>query len=92
MTVDADGCIWSAHNAVGRIVRYTPAGKVDRVIQMPVPRPCSCIFGGDKLDVLYVTTARETLHPDQLAEYPLSGSVFAIHPGVTGLPEVDFAG
>ncbi len=92
LTVDADGCIWSVHNAVGRVVRYTPAGSVDRVIQMPVPRPCSCIFGGDNLDVLYVTTARETLHADQLAEYPLSGSLFAVHPGVRGLPESQFAG
>jgi sugar lactone lactonase YvrE len=92
LTVDADGCVWCVHNAVGRVVRYAPDGGVDRVIHVPVPRPCSCAFGGDRLDTLYVTTARETLHPDQLAQFPLSGSVFAIHPGVRGLAEPSFSG
>jgi sugar lactone lactonase YvrE len=92
LTVDAEGFIWSAHNAVGRVVRYTPAGTIDRVIELPVPRPTSCMFGGDNLDVLYITTARETLTPEQIAQAPLSGSVFAVTPGVRGLPEPSFAG
>jgi len=92
LTVDADGCVWSVHNAVGQVVRYTPAGKIDRVVQLPVPRPCGCAFGGPGLDVLYVTTARETMTADQLAEAPLSGSLFAVTPGVRGLPPSTFAG
>lgn len=92
LTVDAEGCVWSVHNAVGRVVRYTPAGKIDRIVEVPVPRPCSCIFGGEKLDVLFITTARETLTAEQIARAPLSGSVFAFHPGVRGLPEPYFAG
>lgn len=92
LTVDAEGFIWSVHNAVGRVVRYTPAGTIDRVIELPVPRPTSCMFGGDNLDVLYITTARETLTPEQIAQAPLSGSVFATKPGVRGLPEPTFAG
>jgi sugar lactone lactonase YvrE len=92
LTVDADGYVWSVHNAVGRVVRYSPAGKIDRVVQLPVPRPCGCAFGGEKLDVLYVTTARETMTADQLAKAPLSGSLFAVTPGVRGLPPSLFAG
>ena len=92
LTVDSEGFVWSVHNAVGRVVRYTPAGKIDRVIELPVPRPTSCAFGGDNLDILYITTARETLTPEQIAEAPLSGSVFATRPGVKGLPEPGFAG
>jgi len=92
LTIDAEGFIWSVHNAVGRVVRYTPAGTIDRVIELPVPRPTSCMFGGDNLDVLYITTARETLTPEQIAQAPLSGSVFATKPGVRGLPEPTFAG
>jgi sugar lactone lactonase YvrE len=92
LTVDAEGGVWSVHNAVGRVVRYTPAGKIDRVVQLPVPRPCGCAFGGEKLDVLYVTTARETMTADQLAKAPLSGSLFAVTPGVRGLPPSCFAG
>jgi sugar lactone lactonase YvrE len=92
LTVDAEGCIWSVHNAIARVVRYTPAGVVDRVVEMPVPRPTSCAFGGDQLDVLYITSARETMTPDALARYPLSGSLFAYYPGVKGIAEPAFDG
>jgi sugar lactone lactonase YvrE len=92
LTVDAEGFVWSVHNAIGRVVRYSPAGETDRVIEMPVPRPTSCIFGGENLDVLYVTSATETMTPAQIAEAPLSGGLFAVVPGVRGLPEPEFAG
>jgi SAM-dependent methyltransferase len=64
----------------------------DRVINLPVPRPTSCAFGGPDFTTLYVTSARIRLSVQQLAEAPLSGSVFAIQTGVKGLPEVPFAG
>jgi sugar lactone lactonase YvrE len=92
LTVDAEGHVWSVHNAVGRVVRYTPTGEIERVVELPVPRPCGCAFGGEKLDTLYITTARETLTAEQIAKYPLSGSLFAADVGVCGLPEAEFAG
>ena len=78
LTVDAEGCVWSAQPVLGRLVRYSPAGHVDSIIEFPVPRPTSCTFGGDNLDVLYVTSARETMTAEQLAQAPLSGSLFAV--------------
>jgi len=92
LTVDAEGYVWSVHNAIGKVVRYTPNGEIERTIELPVPRPCGCIFGGDNLDVFYITTARETLTPEQIAKYPLSGSLFAAVPGVHGIAEPQFAG
>jgi len=92
LTVDAEGHVWSVHNAVGRVVRYTPSGKIERTIELPVPRPCGCIFGGESFDTLYITTARETLTLAQIAQYPLSGSLFAAVPGVRGIAEPLFAG
>jgi sugar lactone lactonase YvrE len=92
LTVDAEGCVWSVDNAVGKVVRYTPTGEIVQYVELPVPRPCGCAFGGDNLDVLYITTARETLTPAQVAQYPLSGSLFATEPGVCGLAEPRFAG
>jgi sugar lactone lactonase YvrE len=92
LTVDAEGGVWSVHNAVGRVVRYSPAGTIDRVVQLPVPRPCGCAFGGEKLDILYVTTARETMAAEQIAKAPLSGSLFAVTPGVRGLSPSCFGG
>lgn len=92
LTVDAEGHVWSAQPVYGRLVRYDPAGKIECIVEMPVSRPTSCMFGGDDLDVLYITTARETLTPAQIAEEPLAGGLLAIDPGVRGLPETPFAG
>ena len=35
-TVDAEGCLWNAQVYDGKVIRYTPQGVVDRVIDMPV--------------------------------------------------------
>ena len=90
--IDAEGCLWNAEYAGGRVVRYSPAGKVDRVIPMPVSNPTSCAFGGAGLDVLFVTSARQRLTPGQLAKEPLAGSVFAISVGMKGVAEPRFRG
>jgi len=87
LTVDADGCVWGVKWDGWRVVRYTPAGRVDREIALPVQQPTSCAFGGPDLDVLFVTSAREGLSEAALAEQPLAGSVFAIDAGTQGLPE-----
>ena len=90
LTVDGEGGVWSAQNGAGRVVRYAPDGEITHEVEMPVPQPTSCIFGGPDLDVLYVTTSRQNLTPEQLRRYPLSGSVFALRPGLSGLPEPHF--
>ena len=92
LTVDAEGGVWSAQNGAGRVVRYAPDGEVTHEVEVPVPQPTSCIFGGPDLDVLYITTSRQNMTPQQLGRYPLSGSVFALRPGLSGLPEPLFAG
>lgn len=89
--IDADGCLWVAHFDGARLTRFTPDGRIDRVIPLPVPRPTAVCFGGDGLDTLFVTSARINMTEAALREAPLSGSVFAIHPGVRGLPEPVFA-
>ena len=90
--VDADGGLWNAQYGGWRVVRYSPAGKIDRVIEMPVANPTCCCFGGKGLDTLYVTSATQRLTPEDLAKQPLAGSVFAVRPGVRGLAEARFAG
>jgi sugar lactone lactonase YvrE len=92
LTVDVEGGIWSVQNGAGRVVRYAPDGEVTHAVEMPLPQPTSCIFGGRDLDVLYVTTSRQNMTPELLRRYPLSGSVFAVRPGVSGMPEPLFAG
>jgi sugar lactone lactonase YvrE len=92
MTVDAAGCLWSAHFDASRVVRYTPDGREQRVIELPVSRPTSVMFGGPALDMLYITTARFRLPAEELARQPWAGSVLAVRVDVPGLPEPRFAG
>jgi sugar lactone lactonase YvrE len=92
MTVDAEGGIWSCQWDGWRITRYTPDGRVDRTIELPVPRPTSVEFGGEDLATLYITTASIDLTREQMKQAPLSGSLFACQPGVRGLVEPRFAG
>jgi sugar lactone lactonase YvrE len=77
--VDAEGCLWNAEWGASRVVRYTPAGKVDRVLEVPAEKTSCCCFGGARLDTLYITTAG-------------GEGVFAAVPGARGLPEARFRG
>ncbi len=82
--VDADGCYWICGNDAGLIHRFTPEGKLDRSLAVPVKKPAMCAFGGADLDTLFVTSIRPA---GDLTDQPLAGGVFALRPGVKGLPE-----
>lgn len=92
MTVDAEGCLWVAHWAGWRITRFTPAGAVDRVIELPVAKVTSCAFGGPDLDTLYITSASIDLDEVERRDQPLAGGLFALQTDVAGLPAARFAG
>ena len=92
-TVDADGCYWMAGVGGWQVVRITPAGKIDRIVDMPVERPSKPMFGGPNLDVLYVTTIGVDLTSADVGKQPQAGSLFAITGlGVQGVAQVRFAG
>jgi L-arabinonolactonase len=89
-TVDADGCMWSAHWGAGCIVRYTPDGRIDRTLHVPTRQPSCVCFGGPDLDVLCVTSAREGLDASALRAEPNAGDVFLYRTGAQGLPESEY--
>jgi sugar lactone lactonase YvrE len=91
-TVDAEGFLWSAHWNGWRVTRYAPDGRVDRAVELPVQRPTSCAFGGEALDVLYVTSASTRLTPEELGRGPRAGGLFAVEAGVRGLAEPRYLG
>jgi sugar lactone lactonase YvrE len=90
--VDEEGFLWNAQWGGWRIVRYAPDGRVDQTIELPVSQPTSCAFGGPDLDVLFVTSARDGLSHQALAEQPLAGSLLAFQPGARGLALPSFEG
>ena len=83
--VDVDGGYWICANDAGLVHRFTPDGRLDRSLRVPVKKPSMCAFGGSRLDTLFVTSIR-----DDQSEQSLSGGVFALNPGTTGLPEPRF--
>jgi sugar lactone lactonase YvrE len=87
--VDVDGCYWTCANDAGLVLRFTPAGDLDRSLELPVKKPSMCAFGGPKLDTLYVTTIRPARAED-IAAQPHAGAVFALRPGVQGIAETQF--
>ncbi len=92
MTCDAEGCLWVAHWGGWRITRFTPSGRVDRVIEMPVSQVTNVAFGGAGLDQLFITSASIGMSEKELEEQPLAGGLFELDPGVTGLPAGQFGG
>ena len=87
MTIDCNDNLWVAQWGGGGVYCYNPyTGDLLTKIVVPAPHVASCAFGGDKLDTLYITTARAGLSEEQLEEYPLSGSVFCCKPGAKGMP------
>jgi sugar lactone lactonase YvrE len=79
--MDAEGYLWNCRFFGGCIMRFSPTGELDTVIEMPVSNITNCAFGGPDLRTLYVTTA--ALHAPPGEE--LAGALFSIQTDVQGL-------
>ena len=84
LCVDAEGCLWSAHWNGWQVVRYSPAGVPLLTIRLPAQRVTSCCFGGERGDLLFITTARTGLTQSALHKQPHAGGVFVVHTETTG--------
>jgi L-arabinonolactonase len=92
-TVDQQGYYWCALVHGGAIGRFDPKGRLERRIELPVKQPTMCTFGGDDLDILYVTSSVALVPEAERASQPLAGALFAIRGlGMKGLPEPLFEG
>jgi sugar lactone lactonase YvrE len=91
MSIDAEGKLWIAHWGGNGVYRWDPeTGELMEKIEVPAPNVTSCAFGGPNLTTLYITTASVGLTEEQLAEYPLSGSLFVTETDVKGTPAYIF--
>jgi sugar lactone lactonase YvrE len=90
LTVDAEGGVWVALYDGHAVLRFAPDGTLDGRVELPgAGRVTACTFGGDALERLFITTSQEGIEPG--AE-PAAGSLFALEPGVRGMPARTFAG
>jgi sugar lactone lactonase YvrE len=89
--VDAQGCIWNASYEGASAVRYTPDGRTDAVVRLPVTCPTCVCLGGADLDTLFITSASYPLTAEQKLREPLAGGLFALRVPTPGLAEPMFA-
>ncbi|WP_020526838.1 SMP-30/gluconolactonase/LRE family protein [Flexithrix dorotheae] len=87
MTIDAEGMIWIGMWDGYAVTRWNPeTGELLGKIEVPAKNITSCAFGGENLETLYITTASIGTPEEVLNKYPQSGGVFAVKPGVKGIP------
>ncbi|WP_219835487.1 SMP-30/gluconolactonase/LRE family protein [Paenibacillus sp. R14(2021)] len=87
MTIDAEGMLWIAHWGGWQVSRWNPAtGKKLEAVYVPAAKATSCVFGGEDLGTLYITTASIGISPAELQEQPHAGGIFMYRPGVGGTP------
>ncbi|MGW4028845.1 SMP-30/gluconolactonase/LRE family protein [Streptomyces sp. NPDC004838] len=89
LTVDAEGCLWVALWGGSAVHRYTPEGRLDGVVELPVTQVTACAFGGPDLDRLYITTSRMGVDP---LHQPEAGALFRADVGVRGVPVLPYRG
>jgi sugar lactone lactonase YvrE len=86
MAIDEEDMLWVGlwnGNAVGR---FDPkSGELISRIEVPAHNVTSCAFGGENLDILYITTASVDMTEEEKVNYPLAGSLFVVDPGVKGV-------
>ncbi len=91
ITLDAEGYVWAAFWGGSCVRRLDPGGKIVMEIPVPAKQPSSVMFGGRKLEELYITTAAENAD-DYTTGYNKDGTfsggpVYRYVPGVKGREE-----
>lgn len=88
--MDEEGCYWSALFDGWRIARFSPLGEQLEEYRLPVRCPTMVCFGGDDMKTLFITTTRENMREEEVAEYPLSGAIFTLPARVAGMKKKPF--
>lgn len=83
---DAEGRFWLAEWGSSRVACYAPDGALQQIVQVPTPHTSCPAFGGDDLQTLFITTAREHLASDD-AGFDEAGQTFAARVDVMGHQE-----
>ncbi|HAD95527.1 SMP-30/gluconolactonase/LRE family protein, partial [Salmonella bongori] len=73
-----------------RVARFSPQGEQLQEYRLPVRCPTMVCFGGADMKTLFITTARENMSAQEVADYPLSGAIFTLQVNVAGMKKSCF--
>lgn len=91
MTSDMQGNLWIAMWAGACVTRWNPhTGQLLEQIPLPAKNVSCCVFGGEALNELYITSARKGLDQTDLTAYRYSGSLMRVKTRVQGMPTFEF--
>ena len=88
--VDEEGCYWIAMFDGWRVIRFSPEGEQLEEYRLPVRCPTMVCFGGADMRTLFITTTRENMSAEEVAQYPLSGAIFTLPVEVAGMKKRPF--
>jgi sugar lactone lactonase YvrE len=92
LTVDDEGCVWTALWGGGAVRRHSPDGELLAVVDVPTDNTSSCAFAGAGRDLLVISTSQHGLTDEQRAAQPDAGRLFTVRPGVTGVAAFPYRG
>jgi sugar lactone lactonase YvrE len=92
LTVDDEGCLWTALWGGGQVRRYSPDGDLLAVVEVPTENTSSCAFAGPGRDLLVISTSQKGLTDEQRAAQPDAGRLFTVRPGVSGAAAFPYRG
>jgi len=85
-TMDSEGMLWIAMWGGQAVTRWNPeTGALLERIRVPALNVTSCAFGGKNLETLFITSAKAGMSEEQLEQFPQSGGLFKVKPGVKGM-------
>lgn len=90
--VDDTGAIWIACVGGASLVRISPTGAIDRLVELPVESPTMPAFGGPDLRSMFITSIGAATSASSPVVGAHDGAVLAWDPGVQGIPEPSFEG
>jgi sugar lactone lactonase YvrE len=89
LTVDDEGCLWTALWGGGQVRRYSPDGELLAVVEVAAENTTSCALVGD---LLVVSTSVHGLDDAARAAQPEAGRLFTARVGVSGPPANPYRG
>ncbi len=93
MAIDSEGMLWVAHYGGSCVSRWNPnTAQLLLRIDLPVTQVTACAFGGQNLDILFITSAAQELDAAELERQPLAGGLFSIKTPYQGVPSFRFGG